>query len=52
MKKNIEELMRTKGSKTRRKAIRTIEKRTGLPFKAAKAKQAVAIAYAQKRRSK
>ncbi len=50
--KNIKELIDTKPSARREKAIVTISKKEGISKPAAKAKQAVAIAYAEKKRSR
>jgi hypothetical protein len=45
--KNIKELMTTKPGATRKKAINTLAKKTGLSKKKAEQKQAVAIAYSK-----
>ena len=51
-KSNVKELIGSKPSATREKAIKTIAKKQGITPKAAKAKQAVAISYPVKRKSK
>ena len=52
LKKNVKELIDKKPSARREKAIMTIAKKENIKPSAAKAKQAVAIAYAEKKRSK
>lgn len=50
--KNVKELVKSKPSKTRAKAVATIAKKQGVTKKVAKVKQAVAIAYAKAGKSK
>ena len=52
MQKNIKELVMSKPSAKREKAIETIAKKKGMTEKAAKVKQAVAIAYQMAGKSK
>jgi hypothetical protein len=49
---NIKELVSSKPSAKRAKAIKTISKKEGISPKAAKVKQAVAISYSKARKSK
>lgn len=49
--KNIAELVKTKPSKTRAKAINTLAKKKGIKPKKAKMKQAVAIALSEARKA-
>ena len=50
--RNIKELMKTRPSKKRKKAIKTISKKTGITPRKAKQKQSIAIAFAKARKSK
>jgi hypothetical protein len=50
--KNIKELIKSKPSATRKKAIATIAKKKGITPKQAKQKQAIAISLSQSRKSK
>jgi uncharacterized protein YneF (UPF0154 family) len=52
MKANISELVTSKPGAARKKAIKTMVKKTGMTPKQAKIKQAVAISYAKARQSK
>jgi hypothetical protein len=49
---NIKELVSSKPSASRAKAIKTLSKKEGISPKAAKVKQAVAISYSKARKSK
>jgi len=49
---NMSELMTGKMGKARKKGMKTLAKRKGISLKAAKRKQAVAIAYNIKRKGK
>ncbi len=47
VKKNVEELVKGKVGKSRRKAIKTLAKKHGISEKEVRLKQALAISYAQ-----
>lgn len=51
-KQNMTELMKGDMSSTRAKAVQTIAKKHGISVKEARQKQAIAIAYSQKRKGK